>query len=533
MLRFRVPFRSLAARFQFRVACLALAVTLAGSAAAAQQQRRPPTRRPPAQQAATKKDSAATKDTTKVPAVVPSLPMGSVFGTVYDSVHQAALVGAIVSVEGTSRMDITTDKGAFRVDSIPPGKYVLRITHELLDSLGMALFTDSLAVTDAGVIPVSVAIPSGETLVAASCPAARRALGPSAVIGRVLEAEADKPVAGARVSVAWSEMSINDKLRRVPRVREDRSGADGVFRICGLPSEMVGTVQAIHNGITTSEVKVTLEGQPLVIQGLRIGTAETVVAATDTAAQARAREQAQAAGQRFSATTMRKGQASLTGRVTNGAGQPIVGARVDVLGTPGATLTRENGEFSLSELPSGTQTVVVRQLGFAPVETAVELSTRAAARVTIALTRAAQVLAPVTVTANEADAGLDKVGFTQRKRSAGGYFVTAADIAKRAPNLLTDVFRTIPSLRVVPSGVDYVIQSARNPTNGCVMYYVDGAPWEAIFAGDVDRLLPTWEIAAVEVYNGSNTPMQFQAPGKSGCASIVIWSKTRTGGNRR
>lgn len=504
---------------------MVLALTVAGMLNA--QQRRPPARG--AAQAA-KKDSAA-NDSVKSQQVVPSMPMGSIFGTVYDSVHQAALTDAMVTVEGTSKFSMTSDRGAFRVDSIPPGKYVLRVSHDLLDSLGMVLYTDSLPVTDGDVTPVAIAVPAGQTLVAASCTAARRALGPSAVIGRLLEAESDRPVAGARVSVAWSELSIQDRLRRVPRVREDRSGADGVFRICGLPSEMTGTVQAIHNGVSTSEVKITIEGQPLVIQGLRIGSAETVVAATDSAAQARAREQAQAGGQRFSAATMRKGQASLSGRVTNGAGQPIVGARVDVLGTPGATLTRENGEFNLSELPSGTQTVVVRQIGFAPVEQAVELSTRAPARVTIALTRAAQVLAPVEVTAN-ADAGLDKVGFTQRKRSSGGYFITAEEIEKRAPNLLTDVFRTIPSLRVVPSGTDYVIESARNPTNGCVKYYVDGAPWEAIFAGDVDRLLPTWEIAGIEVYNGASTPVQFQAPGSSSCAAIVIWSKTRAGSKR-
>jgi carboxypeptidase family protein/TonB-dependent receptor-like protein len=294
---------------------------------------------------------------------------------------------------------------------------------------------------------------------------------------------------------------------------------------------LAGTVQAMHKGVTTSEVKVTIEGQPLVIQGLRIGSAETVVAASDSAALARARENA--TGPRFSATTVRKGQAALSGRVVNGAGQAIVGARVDVMGTPGATLTRENGEFSLSELPSGTQTVVVRQIGFAPVEVAVELSTRAPQRVTIALTRAAQVLAPVQVTADAADQGLDKIGFNQRRKSSGGYFITAKDIEKRAPNLLTDVFRSIPSLRVVPSGTDYVIENARNPVNGCVKYYVDGAPWEAIFGGDVDRLLPTWEVAAIEVYSGSNTPMQFQSPGASGCASIVIWSKTRAGGNKR
>jgi hypothetical protein len=497
------------------------------------QQRRPPTppaRRAPAQAAATKKDTIAAKDTAKSDTVVPATPMGTVFGTVFDSVHMAPLEGALVLVDGSNRTGITTDKGAFRVDSIVPGKYILRVAHELLDSLGMALVTDSFTVADGAVLPVALGIPSGEALVVASCPAARRALGPSAVIGRLLEAEADRPVAGARVSVAWSEISIRDNLRRVARVRDAQTGDDGVFRICGLPSELTGTVQAMHKGISTAEVKVTIEGQPLVIQGLRIGSAETVVAANDSAALARARESA--TGPRFSATTVRKGQAALTGRVVNGAGQPIVGARVDVLGTPGATLTRENGEFSLSELPSGTQTVVVRQIGFAPEEVAVELSTRAPQRVTVALTRAAQVLRAVEVTAT-ADAGLDKVGFTQRRRGAGGYFITGEDIEKRAPNLLSDVFRTVPSLRVVPSGSEYVVENARNPMNGCVKYYVDGAPWEAIFAGDVDRLLPPWEIAAIEVYNGANTPMQFQAPGASNCASIVIWSKTRTGGHKR
>ncbi|MGQ0538699.1 MAG: carboxypeptidase regulatory-like domain-containing protein [Gemmatimonadaceae bacterium] len=490
------------------------------------QQRRPVTRRPPG---VSPKDTLA-KDSVKSLLVVPSAPMGSLFGTVFDSVHNAPLEAAMVVVDGTNRMAITTDKGAFRVDSIQPGKYVLRVTHDLLDSLGMVLLTDSLSVSDGSMIPVALGIPAGETLVAASCPAARRAFGPSALIGRVLDAESDSPVAGVRVSIAWSEISIQDNLRRMPRVRDATTGEDGVYRICGLPSDLTGTVQATHKGISTAEVKVTFQSEVLVIQGLRIGTAETVVAANDSAALRRAREGA--TSQRFSAATVQKGQAILSGRVVNGVGQPVVGARVDVIGTPGATLTRDNGEFRLTELPSGTQTVIVRQIGFAPVETAVELSTKAPQRVTLTLDRAAQVLRPVQVTAS-ADVGLEKVGFTQRRKSAGGYFITADDIAKRGPNLLTDVFRTVPSLRVVPSGTDNVIENARNPVNGCVKYYVDGAPWEAIFPGDVDRMLPTWEVAAIEVYNGSNTPMQFQAPGSSSCASIVIWSKTRTGANRR
>ena len=107
------------------------------------QQRRPPARRPTAP--AVPKDTTA-KDSAKA-AVIPATPMGVVFGTVFDSVHRAPLVGAMVVIDGTSRFGLTTDKGAFRIDSIPAGKYVLRVTHDLLDSLGMVLLTDSIEAT--------------------------------------------------------------------------------------------------------------------------------------------------------------------------------------------------------------------------------------------------------------------------------------------------------------------------------------------------------------------------------------------------
>jgi hypothetical protein len=247
------------------------------------------------------------------------------------------------------------------------------------------------------------------------------------------------------------------------------------------------------------------------------------VATGDSAAR---RQREAAVGKSFSAATLQRGTAILTGKVINAAGAPVVGARVDVVGTPGMTLTGAGGEFRIDSLPSGTQSLVVRQIGLAPVEQAVELSTRAPARVTVTMSRAATVLAEVRVEA-ERDAGLDKVGFTQRKKSGFGYYLSGDDITKRAPNLLTDLFRTIPGLRVVPSGTDYVVESARNVMGGCVRYFVDGAVWEAVFPGDVDRLVPPWEIGAIEVYNGTSVPAQFQMAGSSSCAAIVIWTKTR------
>jgi hypothetical protein len=104
-----------------------------------------------------------------------------------------------------------------------------------------------------------------------------------------------------------------------------------------------------------------------------------------------------------------------------------------VIGTPGIALTGAGGTFRIDSLPSGTQSLVVRQIGLAPVEQAVELTTRAPANVTVTMSQAATVLATVRVEA-ERDAGLDKVGFTQRKRSGFGHFLSGDDISKRSPN---------------------------------------------------------------------------------------------------
>jgi len=505
----------------FAIAILALA---SASSALAAQQRKPPVKADSAKSDTTKKAAAAPADSAPA-AARPA--MSAINGVVFDSLHRMPLGRATVSVEGTNRGTATTTLGIFAIDSVPPGEHRLRVDHPVLDSLGITMVTAPFQLNEGATGTVQLSIPSAASLIEISCPAARRNLGPAAVIGRLLDADTDAPVKGARVSVAWLEISINAGLRKVPRLREALSTEDGMFRICGLPAGFEGTLQAQLKSVTTSEVRVKDEGDLLVVQGLKIGNANTVIAAeTDSAALAR--QKAITTGPSFSAARLQTGNAVLTGRVINAAGQPVVGARVDVIGTPGATLTKENGQFTINSLPSGTQSVVVRQIGFAPEEKAVELSTRGPAEVSITMARPATMLNTVVVKADR-DVGLEKVGFTQRKKMGGGYYMDGDQITQRAPNQLTDLFRTIPGLRVVPAGngIDYTVESARNVTGSCVKYYVDGAPFEAVFPGDVDRILPPNEIAAIEVYNGISVPAQFQAPGQSSCAAVVMWSKTR------
>lgn len=452
----------------------------------------------------------------------------TLLGTVYDSVHNAKLTGATVFVVGSSRVGNTNEAGTYLIDSVPPGTYRIHVQHELLDSLGLTMITDSIKVAAGERRVVELAVPSSETLVTLSCNPATRRLGPSAIIGRLLDADTNDPVQGARVSFAWSELSLAAGLKRIPKLLAGTANADGVFRICGVPSEVEGTLQAEKNGITTAEVKITFIGQPLVIQGLKIGNASTVRQAELDSTQ-QVLNAKNIGEQRFSAVNIQKGEAVLRGRVVNAAGTPVQGARVEVEGTVSRALTGPDGEFTLTELPSGTQSVVARQMGFAPVSQPVELSSRAPTTTVITMSRPVTVLEAVVVEAtSELKAGLDAVGFTQREKAMSGYFLDSDEVMRRGPNMLTDVFRTVPSLRVVPNGpYDYDVQSARGNTLGgnCVKYWMDGSPFEAVFPGDVDRMIPPYQVAAIEVYNGSSVPIQFTNANTNNCAVIVIWSK--------
>ena len=469
-------------------------------------------------QGGTRPDSAAADS------AAPRRTLGRVMGSIYDSVHAAPLGQAAVLVLGSTRMGFTTDRGIFSIDSIPPGTYRLGIEHPVLDSLGVQFVTDSFTLGENGTETLALAVPSRETLVTVSCPAARRRLGPSAIIGRVLDADTDAPVDSVRVSFVWQQLSLTAGLRSVAVIRDARTDADGVFRICGIPSDVEGTLQAEKARITTSEVRLTFQGQPLIVQGLRIGNAATVASVRDSTGRAGG-----AAAPVFSAPRIQRGQAVLTGRVLAANGQPMSGARVDVRGTEAVAHTGESGEFRLLELPSGTQTVVARQIGFAPVEIPVNLSTRAPATVTITMSEPAQVMTTVVVEA-ERDRGLEAVGFEQRKRGLSGHFMTSEEIMRRGPNLLTDVFRTVPMLRVVRDGMyDYRVESARATTLGpsCVQFFVDGTLYRMVYPGDLDRMMPPSEVGAIEVYAGSAAPLEFQVAGSSGCTTVLMWSKFR------
>ena len=225
------------------------------------------------------------------------------------------------------------------------------------------------------------------------------------------------------------------------------------------------------------------------------------------------------------------GTARLTGKVVNRTGQPLVGARLQVEGTNRVATSRTSGEFVLDSLPVGTQTVTARLLGYAPTEIPVELSSREPRAVTLRMEVFVPVLEAVRVTAQRERAH-DDVGFNRRKRGASGFFMDADAIKTRNAQQFTDLMRSAPGIRVSQSNGQQILESSRDPMNGCVMVWLDGTMWQQMEPRDIDQFVKPYELGAVEVYSPTSTPAEYQQAGK-GCSTIIAWTTRRLDRKKR
>jgi hypothetical protein len=434
---------------------------------------------------------------------------------VFDSVRVKPLSGAIIRLDSSDRTVTADADGRFRFDGIPPGRHQLRVEHPMLDTLGVALRSPVENFRAGAPVVVLMATPSAEALIRLVCTPAWRARGPAAFMGRVREADTGTPAVGAKVSLVWYEIEVAAGLRRAPRVREATVGPDGTYRICGLPAQLEGKVQVISGPLTSGEISVEFGSDLLFVRNMSIAPASAAVATSDSGV-----------------TNVRVlGTARLSGRVLNAAGQPITGARVQLDGTPRTAVTRQNGEFTLDSLPPGTQSVTVRHLGYAPVEEAVDLASAEPSNVTIRMSEYVPVLETVRVTAAR-ERALDVVGYARRKRTGLGHYLEGDQINTNALHF-SDVLRTVPGIRVQTAGMGRQVVTSTRGVNGCVMFWVDGTPWQSMEPGDIDDFIKPHELGAIEVYSPTNTPAEFQGSRGSSCTTVVGWTSRRLDRNRR
>lgn len=427
----------------------------------------------------------------------------AIMGVALDSLHGDYLVGAEVVVEG-ARVSTTTDSfGRFRVDSLAPGTYQVGVFHPLLDTLGLSLATQPFHVGPDSVSVVTLSVPSPATIIARSCTVRPRSQGNSAVIGQVIDPETLRPVGGADVSIAWTEIEVSKEfgIRQSPRVLRDSSDSFGRYSLCGLPNDMEASLQAKRGNSVTAAIPIALGSAPIELFARTL-----LLSPVDSGA--------------------KTGNAVLSGRVVLEGNAPGAGSRVEVAGTDVVGTTDDKGEFTLRNLPSGTHVLVVRHLGYAADAVPVDLSSREPKRVTVALPRHVTIMDPVLVNARRT-ASLDRIGFSRRQKSGAGYYMGPEQIARMNPIQLTDLFRQVPGLRVSYSPEGDVISSSRGAGgSSCVVFYLDDMRWQSVMPGDINTFVSAREVVAAEVYQGTNVPAQYSS-GMGNCVTIVLWTRMR------
>ena len=427
-------------------------------------------------------------------------------GVILDSLNAGYLAGAEVVVQGANVSRLTDSSGKFRFDSLAPGNYQVGVFHPLLDTLGLSLATQPFHLGPDSASYIMLAIPSAATIIKRACPSlGPRAQGTSAVIGHVTDPESLQPVAGADVSIAWTQLEISKEIgvRRTPRVLRDSTDSEGAFKICGLPSDMQATLQARKGRSVTAEVPIALgqEQTELFARTLLLSKADSGV---------------------------KTGNATVSGRVLLQGAPSHAGSRVEVVGTDAIAMTNEKGEFTIRNLPSGSHVLLARHLGFGAETVPVDLSSRQPKQVSIKLPKYVAMIDPVVVTARR-QASLDRVGFNLRQKSGQGFYLGPDQLASIHANYLTDILRRVPSLRIVGTPTGDVVTSSRGVTSlsgnsGCVQYYLDDMPWMSATPGDINQFVNGNEVVAVEVYAGPGAPAQYTR-GMQDCTTVVLWTK--------
>lgn len=455
-----------------------------------------------------------------------------VSGFVLDSLTNAPVVGATVMIAGTTYTATTDNGGRFRfeLDSLPDGVYTIGFFHPALDSLGITPPPQRITVHRGASVFVQLGVPSMPTIVRSLCPDTSLTDGRGLVMGVVRDAATDKPLGGVRVVLMWTGLNVAaNAVLKVPRAVSVMTDANGAYHACGVSSGTRVRAQARGETLQSGWVDVDVPAGGLVVRNFLLGTRPVV------AARQPADTGAAAGGPPSGATTPAPlGDAILVGTVKATNGKPLEGAQILLLGTRLTGRTGPDGAFRMGGLPAGTQSVEVREVGYAPRRYAVDLSPHRESRLDAVLEEHAQVLRAIEVTARK---GSDIPGFERRRKFGMGTYLTRDDIEKRGAISTTDLFRGIPGVQVMWDGSEYVVQMTRSANMGwtCpVQYYIDGSPFLASSADDMDRIVQPDEIEAIEVYkSATETPAEFQGVDGGACGTIVIWTRRGSYSNRK
>ncbi|MGH7719547.1 MAG: MSCRAMM family protein, partial [Gemmatimonadaceae bacterium] len=215
-----------------------------------------------------------------------------VVGTVFDSVANVPLAGAVVqlllqSQPATVHTAMTDSVGSYRLMGVGNGRYLATFFHPALDTLGLKPPLRLVDVTGNGETVLNLAIPSAARVAAALCPGATPGDSTGSLLGYVRDADTDLPLPGSTVVVLWNEIVIDERGMRRERVQVPATvGADGWYKICGLPTDAALIARAEHGADSSGFIEIRVPPRGVLTRSFGIGRADSVVSmAVDSAGQ--------------------------------------------------------------------------------------------------------------------------------------------------------------------------------------------------------------------------------------------------------
>ena len=427
-------------------------------------------------------------------------------------------LGADAGVTRTARPD---GQGRYRVDSLPSGRYLMQIGTPTLDSLDLAMPAREVKIAGERTARADAVLPFGAELRDLVCHSGRLGEGSVAVAGRVLDADTEKPLAGAEVVAAWTDVvsgGFSTKVATKKRSVVARTGAQGGYRLCGIPGGTSLALRLQHDGRTGPAVRLTIsQDEGVVVRDLSISTRSAPsIALGDSIG----RLGDPVTGDSSRGELKLTGTAGVTGVVRGVGAMPLAGATVRVRDARSSAVTDSTGRFALGELPSGTQILQARHDGYPLSEVVVELRPDRAIVQNVLMVREVR----GDSTQSPSVAALYKEFESHRRAYGFGQFLGVEEIAQKekAVSETVDLFADMIGFTALGHGADarLISNEALSSNRSCrsANVVVDGV--DGIGINDI---VPS-QVGAIEAYSNSQfVPERFAGRGE--CGLVVIWMR--------